>query len=65
MDKFCHTEVLLPIVCLLVREVGLTSITVAFLSARVKFVSLELLLCKRLFDLFLAQGTSSLLVLSK
>ena len=54
MDEFRHTGVLPAIVCLLVREVGFVSITVAFSSTTVKFVSLEVLLCKRLFDLFLA-----------
>ena len=54
MDEFRHAGVLAAIVCLLVREVAFVSITVAFSSTTVKFVSLELLLCKVLFDLFLA-----------
>ena len=53
MDEFGHTGALPEIVCLLVREVGLVSIIVAFWSSTVKFVSLELLQCKILLDLFL------------
>ena len=53
LDEFRHTGVLSAIVCLLVREVGFISITVAFSSTTVKCVSFELLLRKRLIDLFL------------
>ena len=63
VDQFCCSGVLSAIFCLLVRRVGLVLVIVAFLSTLVKFVSLELLLCKILFDLFLAEGTFCLMVL--
>ena len=57
VNQFCCSGVLSAIFCLLVRGVGLLLVIVAFLITTVKFVSLELLLCKILFDLFLAEGT--------
>ena len=65
VDQFCYSGVLSAIFCLLVRGVGLALVIVAFSSTTVKFVSLELFLCKILFDLFLAEGTFCLMVLSK
>ena len=54
MDEFCSTRVLSAIFCLLVSGVGLVSVIAAFSRTTVKFVLLELLLCKMLIDLFLA-----------
>ena len=65
VDQFCCSGVLSAIFCLLVRGVGLLLIIVALSITTVKFVSLELLLCKILFDLLLAEGTFCLMVLSK
>ena len=65
VDQFCCSGVLSAIFCLLVRGVGLVLVTVAFSSNTVKFVSLELLLCKISFDLFQVEGTFRLMVLSK
>ena len=65
VDQFCCSGVLSAIFCLLVRGMGLSLVIVAFSITTVKFVSLELLLCKILFDLFLAEGTFCLMVLSK
>ena len=65
VDQFYCTRVLSAIFCLLVRGVGLLLVIVAFSSTTVKFVSLKLLLCKILFDLFLAEGTFYFMVLSK
>ena len=65
LNQCCCSGALSAIFCLLVRGVGLVLVIGVFSSTTVKFVSLELLLCKMSFDLFLAEGTFRLTVLSK